>query len=164
MTAMLNGIAFLDVDQVLNGPESWRVPHDGCIIPMDPLYGARVARICAEGTAGIVLATTWLGNHTVKQMTALLRDVGVTAPVYGSIGYRLSCEHYGRGKGCEAWLMAHPDVTRYVVLDDSRSDYCTPDGDPLPWARGHLVCPSNGIEEWHVTEAIEILRNGGKKP
>lgn len=130
---MIDGVAFLDCDRVMNGSRSASLPrYRGCF-PLDPFYGERVNRVCVEGGAGIVLATTWLADHTVEEMAALLRGVGVTAPVYGSIGYRLSCEKYGRGEGCEAWLREHPGVTRYVVMDDSRSDYCTEAGEPLPW-------------------------------
>ena len=114
----------------------------------DPLAIARLNRITALRGVVIVVSSTWREHRTFAELRAILRDVGVTAPVVSTTPVLA-----GRARGDEirAWLRDHPRVRRYVVLDD-RGD--------MHAVRRHLVQTDArvGLTDADVARALAILR------
>ena len=111
-------IIFLDVDGVLN--------HAACPDWMDTLWVLddacvqRVVDICNQTGAQIVLSSTWrLASGPNDPPLPLLRRklgralIGST-PVITHENFRAAPRH----EEIEAWLMKHPDVVQFVVIDD----------------------------------------------
>lgn len=63
---------------------------------------------------------------------------------------------YERAAEVYRWLQAHPEVNRFVILDDedhSWKDY----GYDLFWIRPNYFELNGGLKPWHVKRAIELL-------
>ena len=143
-------IIFLDIDGVLNNM-GWIYTHpdreDGA--HLSPSHVERLTRLVAETGAKVVVSSTWRILHKRRKLQALLEAKGFVGEVIG----RTSRNHSGvRGLQILEWLNLHPEVTRWVVLDDEVSDL-----HDLPW--GHVVKTefALGLLDIHVEQAINIL-------
>ena len=152
-------VIFLDIDGVLNGalyvPETDRpgVLIDGTRLEL-------IGHIVKETGAGIVLSTTWK-NHWSKN-DAECDDTGrEIIRIFAEKGLTIfdKTPKYTRDRKREItdWLGAHPEVTGFVVIDDSPFEE-----DILI---DHFVLTSGlrrGIDEDDAEKAIAIL-NGTKE-
>ena len=111
-------VLFLDIDGVLNrfGDEdgNGRTTKliDDFFIGLDTaplqIYKAMLSRISVT----VVLSSTW--RHW-QPMLDHLKENGVE---FSHMTPSLRDPHLGRGHEIQAWLMEHPEVTKYAILDD----------------------------------------------
>ena len=103
-------IIFLDVDGVLNHsgcPEwkqgDWRVIDDACV--------ERIRSVCTATGARIVLSSTWrVDPEAVEIIRGCFGELLVDVTPQSS--------YHARHKEIREWLDLHPEVTRFVVIDD----------------------------------------------
>lgn len=155
-------VVFLDVDGVLNCASRWgSLPtcatemHSGGKI--DPIATKRLKTIIDATGAKIVVSSTWRIVH-MKALTAWLHRHGIDQKhVIGRTPHHLSVKVVGkevvsipRGRQIQEWLDAHPEVTRFVILDDDED---------MEHLRPHLVKTTwkDGLLDEHVDEAIARL-------
>lgn len=117
-------VLFLDVDGVINsqrtcvafgGPLIGGFPHGFDETNMrlfDHAAIGLIRKLCHETGASIVLSSSWRIIHTVHECAN-----GLDLPIFDQTP---SLNHRGRIRGEEimAWLAAHPEVTRYAIVDD----------------------------------------------
>jgi hypothetical protein len=156
---------FLDVDGVLNCSTSKSYCHDdicGVITGIDSDKVKRLARIVEATDAKIILSSDWkvgwekryitrkpshakyLDNHLYKKGKLIISDK--TPNTHGG---------YWRGEEILTYLRSHPDITDYVILDDTFfEDFSTKE------IEEHLVLTNYklGLTDADVTRAIRILR------
>src|SRR5437588_1068675 len=111
-------VIFLDIDGVLNctnTPNSRKFPYI-----VDPKLLKRFKRLLRRTRAKVVLSSTWrydpAGIFSAKRYGIPFIDVIPDLP------------HEPRRKEILQWLQEHPEVTRYIVIDDEDDDL---DGLPL---------------------------------
>jgi HAD domain in Swiss Army Knife RNA repair proteins len=165
-------LVFLDLDGVVNDDEHVNAALVGhahitrfslelaqrCT---DPVRVARVQRVCDETDARVVIVSAWRRWATVEEITQVLRGVGLTAPVLGAVGgVKMSADL--RADAALEWLDEHPEVTGWVVIDDTVSHYGHPSkrGPRYhnPRFVGRVVHPRDGITDADADEAVRILR------
>lgn len=158
-------ILFLDIDNVLNSDASCRAAWPGHIVvdpaeakiiaaaTLDPVFVARVQRICDATGADVVIASGWRTWMSREEITAALRGAGLTAPVVDVLG-GVKMRADLRCSVALAWLKAHPSVTQWVAIDDTASHW--PRGQ-YGWPVERLVVPVDGISEADVVKAVAIL-------
>jgi hypothetical protein len=101
-------VIFLDIDGVLNCK---RTPNPrGFPYIVDAQLLSRYLDLLAKTGAETVLLSTW--RHDPVGMLAA-HHFG--APVDHVIP---DMQHHARGEETSTWLKAHPEVSRYIVLDD----------------------------------------------
>lgn len=154
-------VLFLDVDGVLN---AWHLPdgesHEGH--PIHTQKVGRLQRILDETGAKVVLSSAWRHSHTLEEMDALLTARGWRGELVGSTPDVWVQDASGlwtasmdadirRGAEIRQWLEDHPEVTSYVILDDT--------DDMLPEQEERFVRtnPALGLTEADADEAIRIL-------
>lgn len=103
-------VLFLDIDGVVN---NHRTPQtDGW--PIDPYCAFLVGKIQLDTGCEVVLSSSWRhsdeGYDIVEKKVVKL--LGHTA--------REGEGAMGRGSLIQKWLDAHPEVTKYAILDDHR--------------------------------------------
>lgn len=108
-------ILFLDIDGVVNC-ESTTQRHRG-FIGIDPYMAFMVGKIQLDTDCQIVLSSSWRvtqdGVDEVEQQVAPIFDKT------GKSWYDKEKNHSStRGEEIQVWLDAHPEVTRYAILDD----------------------------------------------
>lgn len=149
-------VVFLDFDGVLNREGS---------VPPEPRFERdlveRLWRILAAGNASIVVVSGWRSRFTLHGLQVLLAQATIHAPVLDAVAWAPTRDgRDGRMAGTLQWLKRHPEVTSWVVLDDSFHEWSF-DGE---WGRGvpaaierHLVQPVRGLSDADVARAIAIL-------
>ena len=158
-------VIFLDIDGVLNCSTSKSFCHDdlcGIIHGIDSDKVKRLAKIVEATNAKIVLSSDWrvgwekyyttrkpshakyLDNHLKKKGNITLLD---KTP--------LSHSGYWRGEEILAYLRSHPDITNYVILDDTFFEDFS-----IKEIEEHLVLTDYivGLSDADVDRAINILR------
>lgn len=165
MTAPATKILALDFDNVINDnahilattkefPGVQRFSLELGRAMIDPVRCARIQRICDTTGAAILLVTGWRRWTEWENLAGLLKDHGITAKVVGAVGgIKMSGDL--RAMAMREWLEEHPEVTRYVIIDDDESRLWGY-GRNNPW-KDVMVIPKDGIEEEHIPQAIEIL-------
>jgi len=165
MTDPVTKVLMLDFDNVLNdnahilatakefpGIQTYN-PDMGRAM-LDPVRCARIQRVCDATGAAILLVTGWRKWAKWEDLAVLLEGRGITAKVVGAVGGVKMWDDL-RASAAREWLDAHPEVTRYVVIDDDEYRLWGR-GKNHPW-KDVMVMPKDGIEDEHVTQAIEIL-------
>lgn len=170
-------VVFLDIDRVCNHAASRRrlwaerievEPEKlkrAMISTLVPELVARVQRVCDEAGAAVVVVSGWRRRMSLAELTEALRGVGLGAPVLGFIPEVPSAVAPvggdARAAGARAWLDAHPEVTRWVVIDDGR-DHWRPTGTgedgPPTWFEGRTIHPEDGMLDEHVAAAVAALQ------
>jgi hypothetical protein len=135
----LSKVIFLDIDGVLNCQRTSNPRHLPYII--DDALLTRLRQLVDRTDASVVLSSTWrydpAGIFSAKRYGIPFIDVIPDLP------------HEPRRKEILQWLQEHPEVTRYIVIDDEDDDL-----DSLP-----LFQPSSGtgLTEEIVAGAAEYL-------
>lgn len=149
-------VIFTDIDGVLN-EDTTPTRTKSRVIFIDEEKLLRLKRIVDATGAKIVLSSTWRYdrddaryNGDFLELQEAFYNVGLDfydfTPV-DAIGIR-------RGMEIKAWLGLHPEVERYIILDDELFDF---------EERGLLprlvktVFWDGGLTEAHVQEAIDLL-------
>jgi hypothetical protein len=100
---------FLDIDGVLNcndTPNPRKFPYI-----VDDVLLARFCDLVVASQATVVLSSTWRVD-----------PIGLLAAKFFKVPFADVCPDFPDAPRCEellSWLRDHPEVTRYVVLDDS---------------------------------------------
>jgi hypothetical protein len=141
---------FLDIDGVLNSDET---PNDRKFpYIVDDRLLARFSELVQVTGATVVLSSTWRVD-----------PVGLLAAQYYKLPFDDVCPDMPGAPRCEellSWLRAHPEITRYVVLDDD--DDCL---DELPLFQpspktGLTPDVAKGIEEFLAGRSDKDMRLG----
>ena len=147
-------IIFLDIDGVLNSVryDRERTQEDGNI---DKSRLPLLKRLANETGAQVVLSSSWrkhwdpdpaLRDGIGTRLDRTFADAGVPifdkTPVAGS-----------RAEEISLWLRAHPQVTRFVILDDAFGGW----GELAEQVVKTDSRIGRGLEERHVEEAIGKL-------
>lgn len=149
-------VIFLDIDGVLNNRRTPNMNH--AVWRIDPQNVARLNCIIeAVDDLTIVLSSSW--RYSVRSGNV---DLNALLQEYGFIGdpiiERTICddewmeEHSEeRGHEIQRWLDEHPEVERFVILDDD---------DDMAHLLPHLIQTSfmEGLLDEHVGETIRRLR------
>ena len=154
-------VIFLDIDGVLNHENhyKWLMETDEPT-PLQRVYpysefnpeSCKVLnRIIEETECKIVLSSSWRLDG-IDRMNILFKHFGL--PRIYDITPSL-CERFGslcRGKEIDDWLSKHPDVTKYVIVDDdSDMEECQ-----LPYFV-KTDAYTNGLNEEIAEKIIKIL-------
>lgn len=99
-------ILFLDIDGVL---APWDA--DG----LDPACVARLDELLSRTGARLVLTSSWREHTPLEQIERELHRAGLRHPLRHATPILPSAH---RVDEIHAWLDAHPDVERFVALDD----------------------------------------------
>lgn len=102
-------VLFLDIDGVVN---THRTPQtDGW--PIEPFCAFQVGRIQLETGCEVVLSSSW--RHSEEGVEVVEKKV---LPLFSRTRVDRDGED-SRGTQIKEWLDAHPEVTRYAILDDN---------------------------------------------
>jgi hypothetical protein len=166
---------FLDVDGVLNSEafllkidarhrQLGHIAHDcGCFHhdqQIDREAVARVNRIVLKTSAKIVISSSWRKLYDPSELQRVLVERGLLAEIIGEtpdghkdpemIVVHGHPERMERGYEIDLWLRRHPEVERWVILDD---------GGDMAMHKNRLVqtdCEEGLLDE-HVELAIRVL-------
>lgn len=146
---------FLDIDGVLNGHE-YDPEAESNTLRRDCV--ARLNRVLAETDCAVVLSSAWRymvlnGAMTITGFGYMLRTHGVRirGGLVGTTDRDTQTEDPGeRGRQIQAWLAAHPEVTRFAVVDDMREGF-----EGLPIVRTDGRC---GLTDADAEALIALLR------
>ena len=141
-----NSVIFLDVDGVLNSMSTPGWMGEDWDIPLArPLYNLK--RIVDETGAKIIISSSWREHPNAMRKLELALKV-FELPISGQTPWM----NLDRPGEIAAWLAEHPEVKRYVILDD----------DPFPWTTEQLnkivpVNPSQALTAKNAELAIVLL-------
>ena len=166
-------VIFLDIDGVLNTERyiTEAIKND---MPVQDKYGHIfdyksvdiLRRIIKESEAKIVISSTWR-YAGIKDMKDMWRDRNLPGEVIDITLSRDSSkiedqkklykELYGehfydrtRGQEIDVYLKTHPEVDKYVIIDD--------DSDMLKDQNFIKVDAYNGLEEKHIKNILKFLK------
>lgn len=123
----MSKVLFLDVDGVLNGDRDYSVDHR---FPLNPGSMSLLRGILDETGCKVVISSTW--RKLPDAVAVLLSTPYLTVDdLYLSDFSTPVLHNQPRGREIEQWLLMHPDVDSYVIVDDS--------GDMLPYQRNRFV-------------------------
>ena len=149
-------VIFLDFDGVLNS-KKYVIGCGEYGVIIDPTRMILLKQIVDETGANIVLSTSWREhweknssecNDTGKQINAIFDECGL------KIFDKTPKLHLRRELEIQDWLNKHPEIEKFVVLDDMFLG--------AEFLEGHFVKTSNyfnGLDETDVKKAIEILNS-----
>ena len=115
-------VVFLDMDGVLgagrvwaqNASKRWTCPAGW----VDPAMVARLNRLVRRTGARVVVSSSWRKYLGADGVAAVLAACGFTGEVIGTTPVIAGEPASWRGREIDRWLMAHPRVRDWVVLDD----------------------------------------------
>lgn len=125
-------VLFLDFDGVLNHSDffqSFLDEHDQLIAPIpnadERLDGACVAQLnrVVEATgAKIVVSSTWRLFRSVSELQTILNRFGFVGEVIDKTTTLNQYNYDRRSKEIDLWLLEHPEVEMFAVVDDDLVD------------------------------------------
>jgi hypothetical protein len=109
----VTAVLFLDIDGVLNSDRFRYAQPMGMreIDMLDPAAVATLNEITRRWDLGLVISSSW---RAMPDLELILRGKGVEAEIVGSTPHAEG----PRGFEIAEWLAQHPEVTRFVILDD----------------------------------------------
>lgn len=154
-----NMVIFLDIDGPMIPTSMFLVdPHASIKRSMPPTTVAVLTELCVRTKAKIVFNTTH--SRSIPSHGTMDEDIAGALVRHGFDAKHLhaSDRHtrypdISRDQAVREWLARHPEVTKWVALDDAKFT-----DDP----RLILVDPDSGLTLRHLELAIEKL--GGKAP
>jgi hypothetical protein len=160
--SVADAVVFLDFDGVLNCHEYLQCLNnvaydDNDELMIDPERVALVNDILRRTHANVVISSSWRLCHSFEKLCRILTARGFKGEVIGTTSSDLNdlpippFETRQRGHEIQAWLDDHPDVKRFVIIDD--------DAD-MAHLMKHLVKTTfaSGLQPEHVELAVEHLR------
>ena len=149
-------VVFLDMDGVMgagrvwaqNAAKRWTCPAGW----VDPAMVARLNRLVRRTGARVVVSSSWRKYLGADGVAAVLAACGFAGEVLGATPVLPGDPPSWRGREIDRWLMAHPRVRDWVVLDDLA----------VSVDLGRLVRtdPRHGLTDDDVARAVAIL--GGR--
>ena len=164
-------VIFLDVDGVLNWEGSKASFYDPdtnlTYLGIDKARVRRLAKIVAASAAKIVLVTDWKDNFEIgaykqekkhaKYLNNKLREFNLTVYDKTETDFRRD----DRGYNILKWLRQHPEVTDYIIIDDSLSKYSNIDDPAIKEHFIKTVEDYKGIDELSgLTDALVPIAVG----
>ena len=164
-------VIFLDIDGVLNWEGSKASFYDPetnlTYLGIDKARVRRLAQIVNASAAKIVLVTDWKGGYEIgaykqqtkhaKYLNNKLREFNLK--VYDKTDIEI--KRYYRGANIIKWLDAHPEVTDYIIIDDSLSKYSNIDDPAIKEHFIKTVEDYKGIDELSgLTDALVPIAVG----
>jgi hypothetical protein len=157
-------VIFLDFDGVLNSAASFhmelRVPREQRKCPVNET----LCRVCCSNlqfvidqTPGvkIVLSTTWRELFDMDWLRAKLLEYGVDGTL---VIDRTPSSFRSRGHEIEEWLMDHPEVHDFVIIDDNDDGISSRYGKPGLNASNFVQTSwLSGMDLSHALRAIKVL-------
>lgn len=137
---------FLDVDGVLNSMRTPAWMGDDWDIPLAKhLY--QLKRIVDETGAKIVISSSW------REHAACMRKLDLALKVFELPIYSITPHmNLNRALEIKTWLAEHPEIDRFVILDDDRYyfevEYCN---------KLVLTSPAKGLTAKEADLAIALL-------
>lgn len=109
-------VLFLDIDGVVNNHTSFlKGPENHW--PIDQYCAFLVGKIQLDTDCKVVLSSAWR-NHPQGMAEVSRRVVPLFDKTCQSWYDKDTDHHSWRGEEIQKWLDAHPEVTRYAILDD----------------------------------------------
>jgi len=149
-------VIFLDFDGVLNSERYVKNSGQFGVI-IDPSRMELLKKIVDATEAKIVLSTSWR-EHWDKASGGCDKIGLQINEIFGEFGLDIFDKtpelNLRREQQIECWLAEHPDVDKFVVLDDEFLS--------APFMTGHFVKTSGfreGIDEKNAAEAIKVLQS-----
>jgi hypothetical protein len=141
-------VIFLDIDGVLAPIRRWDRYGD-----LDSACIAALNEIVVQGSADVVISSTWRYANTVAQLQAMLEAEGFSGRVLDKTP--TGGPGASRGEEIAAWLAEH--VVHGCVIIDDHAD--------LGALRSHLVQthPAHGLQPGDVARAVALLRIPGPR-
>lgn len=154
-------VIFLDIDGVLNNTLNCKAfIRGGLLLGIERKYVRLLARIVDETGAELVLSSDWKmgwkpGRRSTEQPSVAGRYLQNKLMKDGLMLLDKTDDNtYGRrGAEIDAWLKSHPDVTDYVILDDTVFADFTPE----QIKRLILTDCRYGLTPFNAEDAIKIL-------
>lgn len=149
-------VIFLDVDGVLN-EDTTPTRTRSRVIFIDQEKLLRLKRIADATGAKIVLSSTWRYDRDDARYNGDFLELQEAFRKAGLEFYSYTPEEVtGRKRGVEikAWLGLHPEVNRYIILDDELFDFKK--RGLLPHLIKTEFC-DGGLTDAHTQEAINLL-------
>lgn len=149
-------VIFLDFDGVLNSRRT--VAAYGCYgflgfrdgYHLDPVALKMVEVLCKDTSASIVISSSWRIGADLQEFKDLFDHYKIDVNV---VGFTPRSYEIGeiRGHEIEAYLVKHPQITHYAILDD--------DSDMLETQKAHFVHvnPTDGLSWKNFEQAKKIL-------
>ena len=111
-------ILFLDFDGVINSVRSatafggfpWNIAPESLKL-FDPVSLSLIRKLCSENDIKIVISSTWRKCFTCEALAEALQ-----LPIIDTTIIRYS--EKSRGEEIKEWLVNHPEITDYVIIDD----------------------------------------------
>jgi len=151
-------VVFLDFDGVLNSDE-YSPPGDDGFAGISSYHVKYLTEILDQTGACVVLTTSWRNDHNkanpyeyavqalinVGLQPGLVRGMTPVLPPMKMTDYTL------RGREIAQWLKDNPNITHYVILDDT-FEFTKEQAE-------HLVQTElwEGLRKKHVKQAVDIL-------
>lgn len=148
-------VIFLDIDGVLNSRkyDAIRTPADGNI---DTTRLALLQQLVEWTGACVVLTSSWRKhlNSAAKALDETGRELACLFSGFGISLYGVTPElGEHRAEEITAWCSAHPEVTKFAVLDDIKFGWGALD--PFVVKTDYRI--GRGLEQIHIEKAAEIL-------
>lgn len=154
-------IIFLDIDGVLNSADYFERTHDEreginrsaadfWQWMFDPDAVTVLNTIIQKTDAKCVLSSSWRHAHTLADVRGLLKGRGFIGSLIDKTPKRAPNPPYRRGNEIQAWLAEHPEVKKFVILDDdSDMEHLMP----------YLVQTSwrDGLKTEHIVKVLKVL-------
>lgn len=150
-------VIFLDMDGVLNSTHFFRSKDDAGLVEysqsddffrgmIDPVAVGVLSEIATKSGAALVLSSSWRNVITLEDLEPMLREAG-----YRGLGFVGKTDSRGahRNEEIRRFLIQHPEIKRFLVLDDTKDAH-------IP---GHtiLTSPATGLLPTHVRPALNVL-------
>lgn len=142
---------FLDIDGVLNNLGTVAAFGGSCD-HFDPVSIALIARLCQNGSACIVISSSWRYGDTNELRERLSRLAGPALVKY--IVDETPVNGESRGHEIQQWLGENLQTDRYVIIDD--------DDDMLPHQPFVKTTFEDGFRFRHYVKALGFLNPNHK--
>jgi hypothetical protein len=152
-------ILFLDIDGVLNSEKYFKEHIEEiksqstfitrCCSELDPEMVCRVKRIVDSTGCSVVISSTWRILHSIEEIKQMLAARGWDNCPIIDVTPRNLGRSMKRGDEIKFWLDQHPEVTKFVCLDDDSDFYSNQNLVKTTW--------KEGIKDSHIEAAISIL-------
>lgn len=158
-------VIFLDFDGVLNSVDFLEETYDqrkllekGRRTDQESWWSAMIDgravghlnEIIKHSGAKVVVSSSWRHGHTLAELRGILKNKGFIGSLIDKTPKRAPVAPYRRGNEIQAWLDEHPDVKKFVIIDD--------DSD-MEHLMSYLVQTTwkSGLLAEHVAKALRIL-------
>jgi hypothetical protein len=148
----MNPILFLDLDGVLVHVQHFPSKKEGVIVveDFDPKCVDRLNKVIETTGASVVIHSTWIWVDSKEKIFNKLEESGFK---FMNKIHRdwAALDHRDKHTAIAMWLLKHPEVKEYVVLDDEKI------GDH-PQVKIFDGWFNKGLQDTHVEELIKALK------